>query len=125
MFYVFVIFYAFCSLPLFSLNLSHTNDFISKDKFVAAGAGLQFAFALGAIAGPFVCSLFMGFIGPEGFFIFLVVGNTSIGFFALYRMKVGSVVDSKNNQFFPIPRSITPMGMELNPAIKSEEENKV
>jgi hypothetical protein len=35
------------------------------------------------------------------------------------------VVDSKNNQFFPIPRSITPMGMELNPAIKSEEENKV
>jgi MFS family permease len=125
LFYVFVIFYAFCSLPLFSLNLSHTNDFISKDKFVAAGAGLQFAFALGAIAGPFVCSLFMGFIGPEGFFIFLVVGNTSIGFFALYRMKVGSVVDSKNNQFFPIPRSITPMGMELNPAIESEEENKV
>jgi MFS family permease len=121
LFYVFIVLYAFCSLPLFSLNLSHTNDFISKDKFVAAGAGLQFAFALGAIAGPFVCSLFMGFIGPEGLFIFLVFGNAFIGLFALYRMSVRSVVDNKDNQFFPIPRSITPTGMELNPAIKSEK----
>ena len=121
LFYVFIVLYAFCSLPLFSLNLSHTNDFISKDKFVAAGAGLQFAFALGATAGPFVCSLFMGFIGPEGFFIFLVFGNSFIGLFALYRMSIRSVVDNKDNQFFPIPRSITPMGMELNPAIKSEK----
>ena len=121
LFYVFIVLYAFCSLPLFSLNLSHTNDFISKDKFVAAGAGLQFAFALGATAGPFVCSLFMGFIGPEGFFIFLVFGNSFIGLFALYRMSIRSVVENKDNQFFPIPRSITPMGMELNPAIKSEK----
>jgi len=121
LFYAFIVLYAFCSLPLFSLNLSHTNDFISKDKFVAAGAGLQFAFALGAIAGPFVCSLFMGFIGPEGLFIFLVFGNAFIGLFALYRMSVRSVVDNKDNQFFPIPRSITPTGMELNPAIKSEK----
>ena len=121
LFYVFIVLYSFCSLPLFSLNLSHTNDFISKDKFVAAGAGLQFAFALGAIAGPFVCSLFMGFIGPEGFFIFLVFGNSFIGLFALYRMSIRSVVENKDNQFFPIPRSITPMGMELNPAIKSEK----
>ena len=121
LFYVFIVLYAFCSLPLFSLNLSHTNDFISKDKFVAAGAGLQFAFALGATAGPFVCSLFMGFIGPEGFFIFLVFGNSFIGLFALYRMSMRSVVENKDNQFFPIPRSITPMGMELNPAIKSEK----
>ena len=121
LFYVFIVLYAFCSLPLFSLNLSHTNDFISKDKFVAAGAGLQFAFALGATAGPFVCSLFMGYIGPEGFFIFLVFGNSFIGLFALYRMSIRSVVENKDNQFFPIPRSITPMGMELNPAIKSEK----
>ena len=34
---------------MFSLILAHTNDYISKDKFVAAGAGLQFAFGLGAM----------------------------------------------------------------------------
>ena len=60
-FYIFFILFSFCSLPMFSLILAHTNDYISKDKFVAAGAGLQFAFGLGAISGPFLCSIFHGF----------------------------------------------------------------
>ena len=53
---------------MFSLILAHTNDFITKDKFVAAGAGLQFAFGLGAISGPFLCSIFMDLVGENGFF---------------------------------------------------------
>ena len=31
---------------MFSLILAHTNDFIPKEKFVAAGASLQFTFVL-------------------------------------------------------------------------------
>ena len=52
-FYIFFILFSFCSLPMFSLILAHTNDYISKDKFVAAGAGLQFSFGLGAMSGLF------------------------------------------------------------------------
>ena len=52
-FYVFLILFSFCSLPMFSLILAHTNDYIPKEKFVAAGAGLQFVFGLGAMSGPF------------------------------------------------------------------------
>ena len=37
---------------MFSLILAHTNDYISKDEFVAAGAGLL-AFGLGAMVGLF------------------------------------------------------------------------
>ena len=48
-FYIFLILFSFCSLPIFSQILAHTNDFITKDKFVAAGAGLQFAFGLSLI----------------------------------------------------------------------------
>ena len=55
---------------MFSLILAHTNDYISKEKFVAAGAGLQFAFGLGAMSGPFLCSIFMDIVGSNGFFIF-------------------------------------------------------
>ena len=47
-----------------------------KDKFVAAGAGLQFVFGLGAISGPFLCSIFMDIVGPNGFFIFLFFFHT-------------------------------------------------
>ena len=57
-FYVFLILFSFCSLPMFSLILAHTNDFIPKEKFVAAGASLQFTFGMGAMGGPFLCSIF-------------------------------------------------------------------
>ena len=57
---------------MFSLILAHTNDNISKEKFAAAGAGLQFLFGFGAMSGPFLlCSIFMDLVGPNGFFIFL------------------------------------------------------
>ena len=48
--------YAFFSLPMFALIFAHTNDFVAKEKFVSAGAGLQFAFGMGAMSGPFLCS---------------------------------------------------------------------
>ena len=52
-----------CIRDRFSLILAHTNDYIPKEKFVAAGAGLQFVFGLGAMSGPFLCSIFMDLVG--------------------------------------------------------------
>jgi MFS family permease len=86
-FYVFLILFSFCSLPMFSLILAHTNDFIPKEKFVAAGASLQFTFGMGAMGGPFLCSVFMGIVGPNGFFIFLIFFHTLIGIYGLYRSR--------------------------------------
>ena len=40
---------------MFSLILAHTNDYIPKEKFVAAGAGLQLLMGLGAVGGPITC----------------------------------------------------------------------
>ena len=77
---------------MFSLILAHTNDYISKEKFVAAGAGLQFAFGLGAMSGPFICSVFMDIVGPNGFFIFLFFFHSIIGVFGIYRMKIRKTV---------------------------------
>ena len=61
----------------------------------------------------------------ERFFVFLVVGNMLVGLFALYRMSIRPVIENKDNQFFPVPKSITPTGMELNPAANTEEDNKI
>ncbi len=121
-FYIFLTFFAFCSLPMFSLILAHTNDFITKDKFVAAGAGLQFAFGLGAISGPFLCSLFMDLVGSNGFFVFLIIFHSLIGFFGIYRMKVRPTKENPDSQFVPVPQTITPIGMELNPTTEHIEE---
>ena len=121
-FYVFLILFSFCSLPMFSLILAHTNDFIPKEKFVAAGASLQFTFGMGAMGGPFLCSIFMGIVGPNGFFIFLLFFHSLIGIYGVYRSRVRPVVENPDSQFVAMPQSITPAGIELNPSTEPIEE---
>ena len=114
-FYVFLILFAFCSLPMFSLILAHTNDFIPKEKFVAAGARLQFIFGLGAMGGPFLCSIFMDIAGLNGFFVFLMFFHILIGIYGVYRSRIRPAVENPDSQFVAMPQSITPAGIELNP----------
>jgi MFS family permease len=130
-FYVFIVLFSFVSLPMFAIIFAHTNDFIPKEKFVSAGAGLQFAFGLGAMSGPFLCSILMNIVGSNGYFIFLIFFHSLIGLFALHRMRVRSTEDNPESQFTPMPHSITPVGMELNPTtepiaepVKETEEIK-
>jgi MFS family permease len=123
-FYIFLILFSFCSLPMFSLILAHTNDYIPKEKFVAAGAGLQFTFGLGAMSGPFLCSIFMNIVGSNGFFVFLFFFHAIIGIFGLYRMRVRESVDNPDSQFVAMPQTITPAGIELNPTTEPIEEPK-
>ena len=123
-FYIFLILFSFCSLPMFAIIFAHTNDFIPKEKFVAAGAGLQFAFGLGAISGPFLCSVFMNLIGSNGYFIFLIIFHSLIGIFAIHRMRIRNTEDNPDSQFTAMPQTITPVGMELNPTTEPIEEPK-
>ena len=104
-------------LPLFSLNLAYVNDFLPKEKFVSAGAGLQIIFGLSAMSAPFLCSFFMKEFGPNGFFIFLFIFQTIIVIFGIYRMTKRSrdELPENDNTFTPLPRNITPVGIQLDP----------
>ena len=84
-FFIFVTLYAGLALPMFTLNLAYVNDFIDKEKFVAAGAGLQIIFGIGAMGGPFLCSVFMNIYGANGFFIFLAIFTNLQPFLAIFR----------------------------------------
>ena len=76
--FLFIILLAGMALPLFSLNLALVNDYISKEKFVAAGGGLNIIF----------------------------------GF---YRLSKREYEDNPESTFTPLPSSITPLGIELDP----------
>ena len=114
-FYIFISLYAGMSLPLFSLNLAYINDFLQKEKFVSAGAGMQLIFGLSAMFAPFACSFFMKQLGPNGLFIFLFIFQTAIGLFGIYRMTKRRIEENPDNTFTPMPRNITPLGIELDP----------
>ena len=102
-------------LPLFSLNLALVNDRIPKEKFVAAGGGLNIIFGLGAMAGPIICSLLMNIFGPNGFFIHLLIFLLAIICFGVFRIAKREYKDNPESTFTPLPRDITPLGIELDP----------
>jgi len=115
MFFVYVALYAGMAIPLFTLNLAYVNDYIPKEKFVAAGGGMQIIFGMGAMIGPLLCSLIMNKFGTNGFFIHLLFFHLIIGMFGLYRITKRSYEDNPDSIFTPLPRNITPLGIELDP----------
>jgi len=124
LFYIFISLYAGMALPMFSLNLAYVNDFLPKEKFVSAGAGMQIIFGLSAMFAPFICSFFMKQFGPNGMFIFLFIFQTLIGLFGIYRMTRRSTEENPDNTFTPMPGNITPLGMELDPDAAVDLSNK-
>ena len=124
-FFIFITLYAGFALPMFTLNLAYVNDFIEKEKFVAAGAGLQIIFGIGAMGGPFLASIFMNIYGASGFFIYLGIFHLLIGLFGLYRMTKRNYEDNPDSTFTPLPRNITPLGIELDPTTAADLSNTV
>ena len=123
MFFIFITLYAGFALPMFTLNLAYVNDFIDKEKFVAAGAGLQIIFGIGAMPGPLLASIFMNMYGANGFFIFLGIFHILIGLFGLYRITKREYEDNPESTFTPLPRNITPLGIELDPTTAADLSN--
>ena len=123
MFFVFVTLYAGFALPIFTLNLAYVNDFIAKEKFVAAGGGMQIIFGLGAMGGPILCSIFMNIYGSNGFFVFLGIFHLIIGLFGMYRITKRAYEDNPESTFTPLPRNITPLGIELDPTTAADLSN--
>ena len=115
LFFIFFGIYAGMAIPLFTLNLAYINDYMEKAKFVSAGAGMQIIFGLGAMMGPFLCSTLMSAFGTNGFFIYLLIFHLIIGLFGLYRITRREAVENPDNTFTPLPRNITPAGLELDP----------
>ena len=123
LFYILITLYAGFALPIFTLNLAYVNDFIAKEKFVAAGGGMQIIFGLGAMGGPILCSIFMNIYGSNGFFVFLGIFHLIIGLFGMYRITKRAYEDNPESTFTPLPRNITPLGIELDPATGTDLSN--
>ncbi|MDX1512758.1 MAG: MFS transporter [Gammaproteobacteria bacterium] len=74
------------SLPLYSLFIAHTNDFLRPEQMVAASATLVLVGGIGAMMGPTLCAIAMSLAGPGGFLWYLAAVHTLVAGFAVYRM---------------------------------------
>ena len=79
--------YGLFAFPLYSLCVAHTNDFADSSKYVEVACGLLLIYAIGAVIGPIVASIFMWLIGPGGLFAFTVIVHFATIIFVVYRLR--------------------------------------
>lgn len=103
------------SNPLYALLIAYTNDFLEHEDMAAASGGLIFINGIGAIAGPLITGWMMGFIGPNGFFLFIALLLFSLAGYAAYRMTQRAVSTSvdETTSYAPIFPSASPVAVEV------------
>ena len=109
-------------LPIYSLAIAHTNDFLQQNEIVSASSAFAKLVGIGAILGPIIVSLTMNLLGSNGFFIYLFFVHSLLGLFGLYRMTKRKKPSGIESQYTPLPRNISPAGMELNPITEEIKE---
>ena len=66
----------------------------------------------------------MGWFGLNGFFVFLIIVHALIGIFGLHRMRVRKTAENPDSTFTPMPATITPAGLELDPDTPETLDNQ-
>ena len=114
--------FAGMSLPMYSLTIAHTNDYLEQNEIVGASATIAILVGIGSICGPILVSLFMHYIGADGFFVYLFIVHGLLGLFGLYRMSQRATPSDLESQYIPLPRNISAAGMELSPIVEPLDE---
>jgi hypothetical protein len=110
------------NMPMYSLTLAHTNDFLEPSQMVAASGSLVLVGGIGAAFGPITLAGLMTAMGPSGFFWGLALIHAAIGFFALYRMsRRASMPLDAQGTFVAVPPRASPIAAYLSPEGPEEE----
>ncbi len=123
--YVLVWLFGGMTLPMYSLCLAYTNDYLEPEQMVDASGTLVLVGGIGACLGPVTTSAVMTLIGPGGFFWSLATIHAGIGSFILYRMTRRSAVPLEEQGAHVImPPRATPVAtaMYAEAALEAEAE---
>jgi MFS family permease len=108
--------YSGSSLPIYSLSVAHTNDYLKPDQMVSASSTMVLVYGCGAIGGPALGGLLMGRFGSYGFWGYLAAVHLILGCFALYRMtRRPSRPVEEQGRFVALPENASPVAAALAP----------
>ena len=116
--------FSIACLPMYSLTVAHTNDFLQPNEIVSASATFGILIGICSICGPLLVSSFMEILGAVGFYIYLFLIHGLLGLFGLYRMTQRTKPRDLESQYNPLPRNISPAGMEMNPVTEPVDDEK-
>ncbi len=62
-----------------------------------------------------MCFILIHFLGANGFFVVLLIFLFAIIVFGFYRLSQREIENNPESTFTPLPTTITPLGIELDP----------
>lgn len=108
------------SLPLYSLSVAYTNDYLNPNQMVAASGGLVLANGLGAALGAPLTAFTMDLQGPHGFYQINAVALGLVGLFALWRATQRGAVELGEQGDF-VAMAPSPISAATTPELDLEE----
>ena len=112
------------AFPLYSLCVAHTNDFADESKYVEVACGLLLVYAIGAVAGPIVASIFMSFVGAGGLFLFTALVHICMIVFVVYRLRQRDIAPSEEHISFADAMRVGLTVSSVDPISHDDEEPK-
>ncbi|MGH6946148.1 MAG: MFS transporter, partial [Kiloniellales bacterium] len=109
------------TLPIYSLCVAHTNDYLRPGQIVAASGTLVLVLGAGIVFGPALGSLAVERFGPEGLFFFLAVVQGCTVATALFRLWRGQQRPESPGTAAPMAYSVTPGAARLNPEVPQQD----
>ena len=73
------------AFPLYTVAVAYANDYADPAEFVKVSGGLLFVYGVGAIAGPFIASIFMDWQGKGALFLFTSIVHVLLIVFVVIR----------------------------------------
>jgi MFS family permease len=89
-------------LPLYSLLIAYTNDFLDPEDMASASGRLLFMNGFGAMLGPIVIGTLMTAFGADIYFAYLGTLFAAISGYALYRMSRRTRADIDERRYAPV-----------------------
>lgn len=110
------------SMPLYSLILAYTNDYLEHEDMASASGGILFVNGIGAIAGAPVLGFLMGSFGSWMFFVFNGALTSAIALYALYRMtQRASVAVDDTMPYVAVAPQGSPVAVEVASEVVVEQ----
>ena len=90
------------AFTIYPLSTAQVNDLADPDQLVQVSAGLLVAYGIGAIAGPIIAAQIMGWVGPQGLFLFIAAVAGALVVFTALRMAIRTRGQARKAPYLPL-----------------------
>ncbi len=109
------------TLPIYSICVAHTNDYLKPGQIVAASGTLVLVLGAGVVFGPTLGSLAVEHYGPGGLFFLLAIVQGCTVATALFRLWRGPARADTRVTAVAIAHGVTPGAARLNPDARPQD----